>query len=141
MAIKGEKNWRRPSLRLILSVVMVGLVLVVAGSMIAIGFVRARQTAVERVQERMNDFSDRLTGRLAIISNDTATFVNIFATALGAFAAPPTERLIDKLTFAREALIRSPTVDGIFAGYADGSFFHAVNLREPEWRKALDALA
>jgi adenylate cyclase len=134
-----DKNWRRPSLRLILSVVMVGLVLVVSGSMIAIGFVRARQTAVERVQERMNDFSDRLTGRLAIVSSDTATFVNIFATALGAFAAPPTERLADKLTFSREALIRSPTVDGIFAGYEDGSFFHVVNLRETAWRKSLDA--
>lgn len=134
-----EKNWRRPSLRLILSVVMVGLVLVVAGSFIAIGFVRARQTAVERVQERMNDFSDRLTSRLAIISSDTSTFVNIFATALGAFAAPPTGRLADKLTFSREALIRSPTVDGIFAGYEDGSFFHVVNLREDSWRKALDA--
>lgn len=134
-----EKNWRRPSLRLILSVVMVGLVLVVAGSIIAIGFVRARQTAVERVQERMNDFSDRLTGRLAIISSDTSTFVNIFATALGAFAAPPTDRLADKLTFSREALIRSPTVDGIFAGYEDGSFFQVVNLREDSWRKALDA--
>lgn len=132
-----RKNWRRPTLRLILSVVMVGLVLAVAASLIAIGFVRARQTAVERVQERMNDFSDRLTSRLAIISGDTATFVNIFATALGAFAAPPGERLVDKLTFAREALIRSPTVDGIFVGYEDGSFFHAVNLREDVWRKAL----
>jgi adenylate cyclase len=134
-----RKNWRRPTLRLILSVVMVGLVLAVAASLIAIGFVRARQTAVERVQERMNDFSDRLTSRLAIISGDTATFVNIFATALGAFATPPNERLADKLTFAREALIRSPTVDGIFIGYEDGSFFHAVNLREDTWRKALDA--
>ena len=63
-----QKNWRRPTLRLILSVVMVGLVLAVAASLIAIGFVRARQTAVERVQERMNDFSDRLTGRLSMIS-------------------------------------------------------------------------
>jgi adenylate cyclase len=134
-----EKNWRRPTLRLILSVVMVGLVLAVAASLIAIGFVRARQTAVERVQERMNDFSDRLTSRLAMISGDTTTFVNIFATALGAFAAPPKERLPDKLAFAREALIRSPTVDGIFVGYEDGSFFHAVNLREEVWRKALDA--
>lgn len=134
-----QKNWRRPTLRLILSVVMVGLVLAVAASLIAIGFVRARQTAVERVQERMNDFSDRLTGRLTIISGDTATFVNIFATALGAFAVPPTERLADKLTFAREALIRSPTVDTIFVGYEDGSFFQAVSLREQAWRNALDA--
>lgn len=134
-----EKSWRRPSLRLILSVVMVGLVLIVSTAMIAIGFVRARQTAVERVQERMNDFSDRLTGRLALISNDTATFVNIFATGFGAFAVPPAERLDDKMTFSREALIRSPTVDGIFAGYADGSFFHAVDLREEVWQKVLEA--
>lgn len=135
----AKKTWRRPTLRLILSVVMVGLVLAVAASLIAIGFVRARQTAVERVQERMNDFSDRLTTRLTIISVDTSTFVNIFATALGAFAAPPTERLTDKLTFAREALIRSPTVDGIFVGHADGSFFQAINLRESAWRRTLQA--
>lgn len=136
-----EKNWRRPTLRLILSVVMVGLVLAVAASLIAIGFVRARQTAVERVQERMNDFSDRLTGRLTVISGETSTFVNIFATALGSFAAPPDERLADKLTFAREALIRTPTVDSIYAGYADGSFFQAVSLREDAWKKALEAPA
>ena len=136
---EAKKTWRRPTLRLILSVVMVGLVLAVAASLIAIGFVRARQTAVERVQERMNDFSDRLTTRLTIISVDTSTFVNIFATALGAFAAPPTERLTDKLSFAREALIRSPTVDGIFVGYADGSFFQAVNLRDSAWRRTLEA--
>ena len=135
------KNWRRPSLRLILTVVMVGLVLAVAASLIAIGFVRARQTAVERVQERMDDFSDRLTGRLTIISSDTSTFVSIFATALGAFAAPAQDRLQDKLTFAREALMRSPTIDGIYVGYDDGSFFHAVNLREPVWRKLLKAPA
>lgn len=134
-----RKTWRRPTLRLILTVVMVGLVLAVAASLIAIGFVRARQTAVERVQERMDDFSDRLTGRLTIISGDTATFVNIFATALGSFAAPARERIQDKLTFAREALIRSPTVDGLYVGYENGSFFHAVNLREKAWRTSLKA--
>ena len=80
----AEPGWRakRVSLRLILSVVMVSLVVAVAGALIAIGFVRARETAVERVQERMNDFSDRLVNRLAVISGDTATFVNIFASAL-----------------------------------------------------------
>jgi len=137
---EGEgKTWRRPTLRLILTVVMVGLVLAVAGSLSAIGFVRARQTAVERVQERMDDFSDRLTGRLTIISGDTSTFVNIFATALGSFAAPARDRMEDKLTFAREALIRSPTVDGLYVGFEDGSFFHAVNLRETAWRVSLKA--
>lgn len=136
-----DKTWRRPSLRLILTVTMVGLVLVVAASLIVIGFVRARQTAVERIEERMNDFSDRLTSRLAIISGDTSTFVNIFSTALGAFAAPATERLPDKLAFSRQAMMRVPTVDGIYVGYADGTFYHAVNLKEEAWRKALDAPA
>lgn len=136
---EADRRWSRPSLRLILSVAMVGLVIVVAGALIAIGFVRARETAVERVQERMNDFSDRLVNRLAVISGDTATFVNIFASAANSFLAPATERLGDKLVFAREALLRSPTVDGLYAGYPDGSFFHAINLRETLWRKALEA--
>ncbi|UVC11739.1 adenylate/guanylate cyclase domain-containing protein [Rhizobium sp. TH2] len=118
---------------------MVGLVVVVAGALISIGYVRARENAVERVQERMNDFSDRLVNRLAVISGDTATFVNIFASAANSFLAPATERLNDKLVFAREALLRSPTVDGLYAGYPDGSFFHAINLRETLWRKALEA--
>ena len=137
----AEPGWRakRVSLRLILSVVMVSLVVAVAGALIAIGFVRARETAVERVQERMNDFSDRLVNRLAVISGDTATFVNIFASAANSFLAPATERMSDKLVFSREALLRSPTVDGLYAGYPDGSFFHAINLREELWRKALDA--
>jgi len=136
---EADRRWSRPSLRLILSVVMVGLVIAVAGALITIGFVRARETAVERVQERMNDFSDRLINRLAVISGDTATFVNIFASAANSFLAPANERLNDKLVFAREALIRSPTVDGLYAGYPDGSFFHAINLKETLWRKALGA--
>ena len=136
---EADRRWSRPSLRLILSVVMVGLVIVVAGALISIGYLRARETAVERVQERMNDFSDRLVNRLAVISGDTATFVNIFASAANSFLAPATERLDDKLVFAREALLRSPTVDGLYAGYPDGSFFHAVNLRDAPWRIALNA--
>lgn len=136
---EGERTWRRPTLRLILSVVMVGLVLAVAAALLGIGFVRARQTAVERVQERMNDFSDRLTSRLASISGDTSTFINIFSNALGAFSAPAGERLPDKLAFSRQAMLRVPMVDGIYVGYEDGSFFHAVNLSEEAWRAALQA--
>jgi adenylate cyclase len=134
-----RRRLTRPSLRLILSVVMVSLVMVVAAALIAIGFVRARENAVDRVQERMADFSDRLVNRLTIISSDTANFVNIFASAANSFMAPPTQRVADKLVFAREALLRSPTVDGLYVGYADGSFFHAINLRNPHWRKLLDA--
>ena len=38
--------------------------------------------------------------------------------------------------------MRSPQIDGAFAGYPDGTFIHFVDLRDsPGWRKALDAPA
>lgn len=127
------------SLRLLLSVAMISLVTVVAAALIGLGYNRARTVALENVEQRMTAFSDRLVNRLVILSGDTSTLVGMIASAANSFLAPPTERLDDKITALREALLRSPHIDGVYAGYPDGSFFHAVNLSSPAWRAALKA--
>lgn len=120
---------------------MVALVAVVAGTLIALGFYRARTVALENVQQQMSAFSDRLTYRLAAISNDTSTLIGMIGSVPNSFLSPPHERLNNKIAALREALLRSRHIDGIYLGYPDGSFFHAVSLADSAWRQVLKAPA
>ncbi|UVC06647.1 adenylate/guanylate cyclase domain-containing protein [Rhizobium sp. TH2] len=120
---------------------MVTLVAVVAGTLIALGFYRARAVALENVQQQMVAFSDRLTYRLAAISNDTSTLVGMIGSVPNSFLSPPRERLDNKVAALREALLRSRHIDGIYVGYPDGSFFHTVSLADSAWRQVLKAPA
>ncbi|CAN7270606.1 adenylate/guanylate cyclase domain-containing protein [Rhizobium sp. LjRoot254] len=120
---------------------MVTLLAVVAGTLIALGFYRARTVALENVQQQMVAFSDRLTYRLAAISNDTSTLVGMIGSVPNSFLSPPRERLDNKVAALREALLRSRHIDGIYVGYPDGSFFHTVSLADSAWRQVLKAPA
>jgi adenylate cyclase len=120
---------------------MVTLVAVVAGTLIAFGLYRARAIALENVQQQMVAFSDRLTYRLAAISNDTSTLIGMIGSVPNSFLSPPGERLDDKVAALRESLLRSRHIDGIYVGYPDGSFFHAVSLSDNAWRNVLKAPA
>jgi adenylate cyclase len=141
LALEKPRTTRGLSLRFLLSVTMVALVMVVAGTLIALGFYRARSVALENVQQHMVAFSDRLTYRLATISNDTSTLIGMIGSVPNAFLAPPHDRLDNKVAALREALLRSRHIDGIYVGYPDGSFFHAVNLADTAWRQVLKAPA
>lgn len=141
LAIEKSRTMRGLSLRFLLSVTMVALVAVVAGTLIALGFYRARAIALENVEQQMVAFSDRLTYRLAAISNDTSTLIGMIGSVPNSFLSPPAERLDDKVAALREALLRSSHIDGLYVGYPDGSFFHAVSLSNNAWRRVLKAPA
>jgi adenylate cyclase len=126
---------------LLLSVAMVALVAAVALTLIALGFYRARQVALDNVEQQMSAFSDRLIYRLAAISNDTSTLIGMIGSVPNSFLSPPGERLDDKVAALRESLLRSRHIDGIYVGYPDGSFFHAVSLADNAWRRVLKAPA
>lgn len=130
-----------PSLRLVLSLTMVLLVASVAAALITFGYFRARAAAFESVDQRMTAFADRLSTRLTVLSGDTSTLIGTLGSVASAFLASPDERLDDKINALRETLLTSQHIDGVYVGYPDGSFFHAVNLSGEGWRQRLRAPA
>lgn len=129
----------RGSLRTLLAVVMVALLLAVSGVLIAIDFNRARNAAFETAEGHMRGFEERLIARMQSLSGETSGLVNLIVSIANSFLAGPDERIADKVTILRAALARSPQIDGVYAGYPDGGFFHAVNLSSTDWRTALNA--
>ncbi|HUH48666.1 MAG TPA: adenylate/guanylate cyclase domain-containing protein [Mycoplana sp.] len=134
----AKRSWHG-SLRTLLGVVMVGLLLAVSGLLIVLDYYRARNTAIEAAEIQMGSFEDRLIARMQVLSGNTSGVVNLIVSVANSFLAPPSERIADKVMILRAALSRSPQIDGVYAGYPDGSFFHAVNLSSTDWRSALDA--
>ncbi|PTM91401.1 adenylate/guanylate cyclase domain-containing protein [Mycoplana dimorpha] len=136
--LAASKSWHS-SLRSLLGVVMVGLLLAVSGSLITLDYYRARNTAIETAESHMRAFEDRLVSRMQALSGDTSGLVNLIVSIANSFLAPPSDRVVDKVAILRAALARSPQIDGVYAGYPDGGFFHAVNLTSADWRTVLDA--
>ncbi len=136
----GDTSWKRP-LRTLLSAAMIVMLLAVSVALVGYDYVRARNAAYDDAADAMRVFSERLVDRIGVLSGDTVTLVGLLSTIPNAFGVPPPERVDDKVAFLREGLARSPHLDGVYAGYPDGSFFHMVDLDNPAWRKALDAPA
>ncbi|QRM56209.1 adenylate/guanylate cyclase domain-containing protein [Sinorhizobium sp. BG8] len=137
-AEKTGSSGRMSSLRSLFSAITVLLLVAVSGTLVGLAYIRGKEAAIERVNAEMHSFSDRLVGRLEVLSGDTTALVGLVASVANSFLAPPTERMDDKVTALREALARSPHIDGLYAGYPDGSFFQAVSLRDEAWRSLLD---
>lgn len=132
-----ERTWQG-SLRTLFALVMVALLLAVSGMLIALDYYRARNAAINAAELHMSNFEDRLISRMQALSGDTSAVVNLIVSIANSFLAPPSDRIGDKVTILRAALSRSPQIDGVYAGYPDGGFFHAVNLSSTDWRKALN---
>jgi adenylate cyclase len=132
--------WTRP-LRVLLSLFMIVLLVSVSSVLIGLDYQRARSAAIEDATERMRVFSDRVVDRFRVLFGNTTALVGL-ASISDIFARPPPDRLGEKIAFLRQAVMRSPHIDGAFAGYTDGSFIHLVDLRgSTGWRKALGAPA
>jgi adenylate cyclase len=127
------------SLRTLLGLVMVAMLIVVSATLVGLDYRRARGAAIANTEERMGAFVDRLVDRLGMLSGDTSAVVGLVASVANSFLVPPPERMIDKVAVLREAILRSPRIDGVYVGYPSGAFFHMVDLRSAAWRMALDA--
>lgn len=138
LALPARGTWRG-SLRSLIGAVMVGLLLSVSGALIVLDFYRARNAAFQAAEGNMRGFEERLITRMQALSSDTSGLVNLIVSVANSFLAGPSERVADKVTILRAALARSPQIDGVFAGYPDGGFFHAVNLSSTDWRSVLKA--
>ncbi|WP_428415031.1 adenylate/guanylate cyclase domain-containing protein [Pararhizobium sp.] len=130
--------WTKP-LRSLLGLAMAALLIAVSGTLIGLGYVRAREAALIRAEADMRAFSERLIDRLGILSGRTTALVGFTASIANSFLVPPPERMNDKIKLLREIIAQSANLDGIYAGYPNGEFIQAVDLRAEAWRKALNA--
>ncbi|WP_337918171.1 adenylate/guanylate cyclase domain-containing protein [Pseudaminobacter soli (ex Zhang et al. 2022)] len=131
---------RTHPLQTLLALTTVTLILVVSAALIGLGFYRARNAIIADANQDMRVFSERLVERLNALSTQTVAAVGIISSIPNAFLVPPPGRDRDKAIFLREILKQVPQLDGVYAGYPDGSFFHAVRLGGG-WTEALDAPA
>jgi adenylate cyclase len=97
---------RRPSVRLLLNLIMVGLVVAVSSALIGLGYYRAREAAIDSAQQRMSNFADKLTNRMTILSSDTSTLIGLLSSVGNSFLSAPNERMKDKVNALREVLLR-----------------------------------
>ena len=140
VAKSNAAGWTRP-LRSLLGLAMAALLIVVSSTLVGFGYWRARDSALVNAEADMRAFSDRLVDRMGILSGRTTALVGFTASIANSFLVPPPERLDDKITLLREVIAQSPDLDGIYAGYPDGAFIQAVDLKTEAWRKALVAPA
>lgn len=131
-------SWSRP-LSWLLSVVLVVVIVAVSGVLVLLDYQRSQKEAVTNVGAAMSALSSRLADRLHAIGSDSLMPVTLVSKLALAFLTPPPDGLGTKMTIAREALAQAPELDGLYVGYPDGSFFHAIRLTSEGWRKALEA--
>jgi adenylate cyclase len=137
-AKEQPKVWTKP-LRSLLGLAMAALLVAVSGTLVGLDYWRARDAAIIDAQADMRAFSERLVDRLGILSGSTTALVGFAASIANSLLVPPPDRMDDKIKLLREIIAQSPNLDGIYAGYPDGSFIQAVDLRAPAWRKSLEA--
>src|SRR5439155_8140970 len=96
--------------------------------------------ALRSASERMRLLAARTVERYEEVFDDALTVVRLGAST-ESLTSPPPNDLSFKTDFLVRALATSPHVDGMFAGYPDGSFVQAANLDShgASWRKVLDA--
>lgn len=134
-------RWAGP-LNVHLSFLIILLLACTAVPLIWLSYARGRDAAVEAAVERMQLLTERTVDRYAIVF-DTASPIVTMAAVSETFLTPPDTGLERKQAALIEALGGSAYLDGIYAGYPDGTFLHAVNLdgANSPWRETLKAPA
>lgn len=127
------------SLGTILAVSTITLIVLVSGILVTLDFTRGRADAIAAATRETTSFSQRLADRLAALSAETVAPVDLLTSVDNAFLAAPPERTPDKVAVLSAALSHAPHLDGLYAGYPDGSFIHVLKLSGAGWRKALSA--
>jgi adenylate cyclase len=133
--VNSAPRWTRP-LRVYLGLVMVLLLIAVSGVLIALDYQRGRNAAIGNASDRMRAFSRHLIDRFQILVGEPVSSVEL-ASVSDVFASPPPAEMDAKLGFLRKVAI-SPRINGIYVGYPNGDFVHAVNLADEGWRSTLN---
>lgn len=134
------RHWAGP-LKLHLSLLIILLLLGVALPLIWMAYQRGQAAAEMAAHEKMQLLTERTGDRFRIVFGDAVPLVAMAALS-DAFADPPPVGLAAKTRLLVKGLASSPHLDGLYMGYGDGSFIHAVSLdNDKSWRKLLAAPA
>jgi adenylate cyclase len=138
--VNRRDPFTRP-LRLHLSVLITLLLVGVAAPLIWLGYERGRTGAVSAAAEQMRLLTARTVDRYRLVFGDAVSVVAM-ASASKPFLTHPPDDLPAQTSFFLKGLAGSPYIDGIYVGYPNGSFVHAVSLdNDPVWREVLAAPA
>ncbi len=118
---------------------MVVVILAVSAVLILLDYTRSRAEAIETAEAAMNSHSGRLRDKLLVVGSESMVPVTLIAELGMTFLAPPPTKMGEKIAMARAGLAQSPMLDGLYVGYPDGSFFHAIRLTSEAWRDSLES--
>lgn len=134
----APRHWAGP-LKLHLSLLIILLLLAVALPLIWMAHQRGEAAARMAANEKMQLLSERTGDRFRIVFGDAVPLIAMTALS-DAFARPPPAELAAKTRLLVKGLASSPHLDGLYLGYGDGSFIHAVSLdNDKTWRQLLSA--
>ncbi|MFZ5673616.1 MAG: adenylate/guanylate cyclase domain-containing protein [Pseudomonadota bacterium] len=135
---RDPSPWAGP-LKLHLSLLIILLLLGVALPLIWMAYQRGQAAAEMAANDKMRLLTERTGDRFRIVFGDAVPLVAMAALS-EAFAEPPPAGLAAKTRLLVKGLASSPHLDGLYMGYGDGSFIHAVSLdNDKTWRKLLSA--
>lgn len=133
-------SWAGP-LKLHLSLLIILLLLGVALPLIWMAQQHGETAAESAAGDKMQLLTERTSDRFRVVFGDAVPLVSMAAIS-DAFANPPPSDLPAKARLLLKGLAGSPNLDGVYVGYGDGSFIHAVSLdNDKTWRKVLGAPA
>ncbi|MBB4171327.1 adenylate/guanylate cyclase domain-containing protein [Rhizobium sp. BK538] len=133
-------DWAFP-LRLHLSVIIVGLLACTALPLVWMAYTQGKVTALSAGEAQMRqlglrtieDYRNVFAGGHAAIETTSA---------VPQMLTPPPQDLLAKQNLLLHALKSSLRIDGVYAGYADGTYIQATNIAtNPTWRDTLNAPA
>ncbi|MDQ0559033.1 adenylate cyclase [Rhizobium mesoamericanum] len=140
MGTMKPADWAFP-LRLHLSVIIVGLLACTALPLVWMAYIQGKVTALSAGEAQMRqlglrtieDYRDVFTGGYAAIE---------MTSAVPQMLTSPPQDLPAKQNLLLHALKSSFRIDGVYAGYGDGTYIQATNIAaNPTWRETLDAPA
>ena len=134
-----RRNWMRShSLSVYLGVMVVGLLLIVALSLVLFTYLQGRSAAHAMARDALRVVGERIVDRFDNMMDAPTLF-----TVMASVAAPDDEPGASRISFAKEAIDQSPQIDGIYMGRGDGSFLQVVPLRrlDDPWRASTGAPA
>lgn len=132
------ERWTRP-LRAHLSLVTMLLLIGVSAPLIWLSYERGQEAAVIAAGGEMGTQADRIVDRYRELFSDAQSSVGIVASVQDFLTNPP-QAIEAKTDVLIAALEETTYLNGIYAGYPDGTFIHAVELtNDPAWREVLKA--
>ncbi|EPE95176.1 adenylate/guanylate cyclase domain-containing protein [Rhizobium grahamii] len=131
-------NWSKP-LRVHLSVVIVGLLICISTPLMWMAYEQGRATALAAGETQMRQLGLRVVENYQNVFGDGYSAAAT-ASVLPQMLTPPSRDFDAKRDYLLKVLQSADYIDGIYAGYPDGSFIQAVNVAANlAWREVLSA--